>query len=170
VSAKTPVLQKDPGRLQLELARVRQLLPAIANSIRDIEPECHRRDALETVLSGHRRCGLHRRISVGVGGQAAPPRMMSDPSLMSPPKLGWLTLREKMREHLEDAMAAACQGILAAMDASTAMLYLHRPLYWAEREEEMLAGGRLWVASKPSMLARQDCPDPGGVVRPWREK
>jgi hypothetical protein len=128
VSVKTPVLQKDPGRLQLELARVRQLLPAIANIIRDVEPERHRRDALETVLSGHRRCGLHRRISVGVGGQAAPPRMMPDPSLMSPPKLGWLTLREKTREHLEDAMAAACQGLLAAMDAYTSMLYLHRPL------------------------------------------
>jgi hypothetical protein len=94
--------------------------------------------------------------------------MMPNPSLMSPPKLGWLTLREKTREHLEDAMAAVRQGLLATMDASAAMLYLRRPMYWAEREEERGAGGRLEVALDPSIVA--GCSAPGGMVRPWREK
>jgi hypothetical protein len=41
VSVNTPAPQKDPRLLQLELARVRQLLPATANIIRDAEPERH---------------------------------------------------------------------------------------------------------------------------------
>jgi hypothetical protein len=96
--------------------------------------------------------------------------MMPDPSLMSPPKLGWLTLQEKTREHLDDAMAALCQGLLATMDASAAMLYMRRPLYWAEREEERGAGDRLGVALEPSIVASLDCSAPGAMVRLWREK
>jgi hypothetical protein len=64
--------RRIPARRPLELAWVRQLLPATTNIIRDAEIERNQRGALETVLRGNRRCGLRRRISVGVEALSVP--------------------------------------------------------------------------------------------------